>query len=135
MLKQVTDTEGDFWEEYYIRHLHTHYTEGGYNMTYGGKHNPMEYKEVREKHLLVCQGESFREKQRVANKELLAKNSEKQSIKIKATSLDGAVLNFASIRAASKFLGVSNRKAILKCCKENLDINNHFYNNYKWEFA
>ncbi len=136
LLKQVPDIEGDFWEEYYIKHLHTHYSEGGYNMTLGGKQNPMNDFKVKEKHLRVCRGEQFREKQRKANSELLVRNSEKQSIRIRATSKDGTELKFNSLREACRLLRLSNRKAISNCCRKNLNNkeNPHYYKDFKWEF-
>lgn len=37
-------------EKFYIKQLHTHYTEGGYNISWGGDSNPMDDPAVIEKH-------------------------------------------------------------------------------------
>lgn len=51
LLAQVSDEEKDFWEEHYIKLYKTHYTQGGYNVTWGGKSNPMniEYSRIKQK--------------------------------------------------------------------------------------
>lgn len=61
------DTEWKYWETYYIKEFHTHWTEGGYNLSMGGDHNPMEDSEVRRRHLIACQSAEHREKQRKAS--------------------------------------------------------------------
>lgn len=63
LIKQVEDDTWEYWENYYIRQYHTHYTEGGYNITWGGDSNPMDVPAVRLKHDLKCKSESFRELQ------------------------------------------------------------------------
>ena len=65
LLMQCKDDEWKYWETYYIKFLHTHISEGGYNLSMGGDHNPMEDEEVRHRHALVCKSDAFRNKQRL----------------------------------------------------------------------
>ena len=64
LLAQVEDDSWEFWEKYYISQLHTHYSEGGYNVTRGGDSNPMNDPEVIAKHDRICKSEYFRNLQR-----------------------------------------------------------------------
>ena len=64
LLAQVSDDSWEFWEQYYIAQLHTHYTEGGYNVTRGGDYNPMDDPSVVAKHDSICKSEYFRNLQR-----------------------------------------------------------------------
>lgn len=66
LLKTCDDSEWQYWEQYYIKELHTHYSEGGYNLSWGGDANPMDVEEVRQRHAKACASEEHREKQRVA---------------------------------------------------------------------
>lgn len=61
------DSEWKYWESYYIEHYHSHWTEGGYNLSRGGDHNPMEDEEVRRRHAEACASPEHREKQRIAS--------------------------------------------------------------------
>ena len=64
VLDEVSDTSWEYWERYYIKHMHTHHTEGGYNETYGGDSNPMDDPAVVAKHSAICKSEYFRSLQR-----------------------------------------------------------------------
>lgn len=64
LIKQVEDDSWEYWENYYIKYYNTHYTVGGYNITWGGDCNPMDIPVARQHHLEICQSEEFREKQR-----------------------------------------------------------------------
>lgn len=68
LLAQVEDDSWEFWEKYYIQQLHTHYTEGGYNVTRGGDSNPMDDPAVVAKHDKICKSEYFRNLQRELQK-------------------------------------------------------------------
>ena len=67
LLKECDDSEWQYWEHYYIKQMHSHWTEGGYNLSWGGDHNPMEDEEVKRRHAAACASESHREKQRKAS--------------------------------------------------------------------
>ena len=67
LLQEVRDSEWKYWEEYYIRVLKTHWTDGGYNLSRGGDWNPMDDPEVRRRHAEACASESHRAKQRIAS--------------------------------------------------------------------
>ena len=67
LLRVCADTEWQHWEAYHIQQEHSHWTEGGYNLSLGGDHNPMEDEEVRKRHLAVCRSEEHRAKQRIAS--------------------------------------------------------------------
>lgn len=64
LLAQVEDDSWEFWEQYYIAQLHTHYSEGGYNLTRGGDDNPMNNPAAVAKHNKICKSEYFRNLQR-----------------------------------------------------------------------
>ena len=63
-IAKVDDDSWEFWEQYYINILHTHYTEGGYNITKGGDYNPMNDPTVIAKHHKICISEYYRNLQR-----------------------------------------------------------------------
>lgn len=64
LIAQVEDDSWEFWEKYYIQTLHTHYSEGGYNVTLGGDSNPMNDPSAIAKHDKICKSEYFRNLQR-----------------------------------------------------------------------
>lgn len=51
LLYQCEDSEWQHWEKHFIKCMHTHYTEGGYNISRGGDINPMDDPECRKHHL------------------------------------------------------------------------------------
>lgn len=53
------------WERYYIKLYKTHYTQGGYNLTWGGDDNPMFNKHSRLKHKQICESLEHRKKQKL----------------------------------------------------------------------
>lgn len=66
LLKVCYDDEWKYWETYYIRELHSHWSEGGYNLSMGGDYNPMEDEEVRHRHLVACASDGHQERLRKA---------------------------------------------------------------------
>lgn len=66
LLKTCPDDEWKYWETYYIRELHTHWSEGGYNLSMGGDFNPMDDEEVKRRHAVACASPQHREKLRAA---------------------------------------------------------------------
>ena len=64
LITQVADDTWEYWENYYIKYFKTHYTQGGYNVTWGGDSNPMDIPTVKEKHKQACNTPEFKEKQR-----------------------------------------------------------------------
>lgn len=66
LLLQCNDSEWQYWESHFIQILHTHHTEGGYNLSKGGDHNPMDDPEVRRRHAAACASDVHRIKQRIA---------------------------------------------------------------------
>lgn len=67
LIKKVKNDEWDYWEKYYIKEYHTHYTEGGYNVTWGGDSNPMDDPLAVANHKKACSSERFRNLQRKLN--------------------------------------------------------------------
>lgn len=67
-IAEVSDDSWEFWEKYYIQLLHTHYSEGGYNVTWGRDSNPMDDPSVIAKHDKICKSEYFRNLQRELNR-------------------------------------------------------------------
>lgn len=67
LLLECEDSEWAYWESHFIEILHTHWLEGGYNLSRGGDNNPMKDEEVQRRHLKACQSESHRNKQRLAS--------------------------------------------------------------------
>lgn len=53
LIMSVEDCNWKYWEAYCIEHYHTHWSEGGYNLSRGGDHNPMEDPECRRRHKLA----------------------------------------------------------------------------------
>lgn len=66
LLHQCPDEEWQYWEHFYIVEQNSHWTKGGYNLSWGGDHNPMEDEEVKRRHQEVCQSEIHRERKRIA---------------------------------------------------------------------
>ena len=142
LIRQVKDDEWKYWESYYIKKYHTHYTEGGYNITYGGDSNPMDIPEIQQKHLDKCTSKEFREKQRqkstgklhtdetkklcrqktLENLEVCVAGFKKynESRKVKIGMIeDGKIIKeFECASDACRFLGKSTKEAgnILKRC-------------------
>lgn len=134
LLKQVEDTKWKYWETYYIKLYKTHYTQGGYNLTWGGENNPMDNELVRQKHFDRCHSEDFIEKQRKKStnrhhtektKELCRQNTlanldicvagfrrYNESQKIKVGMLDdlgNVIKKFDSLSDACKYLGITDK--------------------------
>ena len=144
LIKQVDDDTWEYWENYYIKHYHTHYTEGGYNITWGGDSNPMDIPEAQKRHLAKCTSDEFREKQRVLStgklhteetKELcrqrtlenldvciagFRKYNESKKVRVGMVKDGIVVKEFDCASDACRFLGKPTKEAgnILKRCDE-----------------
>lgn len=66
LLKICDDSEWQYWETYYIKKMHAHWSDGGYNLSMGGDFNPMDDPEVKRRHAAACASSDHREKQRLA---------------------------------------------------------------------
>lgn len=66
LLHVCDDSEWKYWEAYYISEMHSHWSEGGYNLSRGGDHNPMEDDEVRRRHAEAVASPEHRERLRIA---------------------------------------------------------------------
>lgn len=142
LVRQVGDDNWKYWENYYIKLYHTHYTEGGYNVTWGGDDNPMDIPSVQRKHHRKCTSPEFRELQRKLStgkhhsektKELCRRNTLEnldvcirgfreynESKKVKVGMIkNGKLLQiFDSASEACQYLGKPTKEAghILKVC-------------------
>ena len=67
LLKSCEDSDWKYWETFYIKKLHSHWTSGGYNLSMGGDFNPMDDPEVRSRHAVAVASAQHREKQRIAS--------------------------------------------------------------------
>ena len=116
LLAQVEDDSWEFWERFYIKKLHTRYTEGGYNVTAGGTDNPMDDPSVKSKHNKICKGEYFRNLQRALQtgrkhseetKELCRKNT--------LSNLDVCLAGFRKYNDSRKIkVGMIDNNVIIK---------------------
>ena len=59
LIAEVPDEDWKYWEKYYIKKYHSHFTEGGYNITYGGDSNPMDIPEVKEIQKRRCKEKTY----------------------------------------------------------------------------
>lgn len=80
LIRQCEDDEWVKWEKYYVKFYKTHWTQGGYNLTWGGDSNPMDDPECRRRHKIACQSEEHRRKQR--EKALLFRHSDESKAKM-----------------------------------------------------
>lgn len=62
VLTTCDDSEWKYWENFYINQCNSHWSEGGYNLSWGGDHNPMEDEEVKRRHAVACASPEHREK-------------------------------------------------------------------------
>ncbi len=134
LIKSVPDKDADFWEMFYIWCYKTHISCGGYNITYGGKSNPMDIKYACDRHDRACHSDEFIEKQRKANtgKRMSDESKEKcrqatlknldiciagfreynESRKIRVGMIDDSgniVMEFDSLSDACRYLGVTKK--------------------------
>lgn len=89
IIKEICQCEDEHWREletFYIKHYHTHYTEGGYNISWGGDTNPMEDLSVIEKHKSIMSSPEMIEKTRVPFDQWNFGNSEERKAFNKRTS-------------------------------------------------
>ena len=145
LIREVPDKDADFWEMFYIHCYKTHISKGGYNITYGGKSNPMDIGYVKNKHNEVCHSEDFIEKQRkngihqVVSDEKRRKCREatlnnldvclagfrayNESRKIRVGMLDeddNIIMEFDSLSDACSYLGATN-KSYTSAIRRNAD--------------
>lgn len=88
-IEQICVTDDEHWKEletFYIKFYHTHYTEGGYNISWGGDENPMDELSVREKHKRIMSDPEMVKKTRVPFDEWNFGNTEKRKEFNKRTS-------------------------------------------------
>lgn len=135
LLKTVKDDDADFWEIFYIRCNKTHISFGGYNMSFGGKHNPMDDPFVKEKHLSACSSAEFREKQHIShvNKKhsdetkqkcrdntlmnldrclsVFREYNERRKVRVGMIENDVVIKEFDSLSDACRYLGVTDKSA------------------------
>ena len=94
-----------YWEHQCIKLYHSHWTEGGYNLSWGGDHNPMEDKEVQRRHLAACRSKSHRDKQRKASlgKRHSPESKQKMSIIQKQIYSDPALVRKVKLGQPTRF--------------------------------
>lgn len=63
LLLNCLDSDWQYWETYYINSLGTHYTMGGYNVSWGGDSNPMDDELSKCHHWDACHSQEFIQKQ------------------------------------------------------------------------
>ncbi len=88
-IEELCRCDDEHWQEleqFYIKKLHTHYSEGGYNITWGGDSNPMDNEETRVKHKSVMSSDEMISRTRRPLDEWNFGNSEKRLAFNKRTS-------------------------------------------------
>ena len=90
----VDSNDWKYWENYYIKKFNSHYSMGGYNLTWGGDYNPMDDPECYKHFLDKVHSEEFIEKQRVNGLE--RKHSE--SSKLKMSKIQKVVQNKPEVK-------------------------------------
>lgn len=141
LIKQVDDDTWEFWEKYYINLYKTHYSCGGYNITYGGDSNPMDIQDVRIRHKQLCNtpeavkryseqakaynhSEKRKEVQKAYNEKYLSDPdfvyyitrglrayNESRKIRVGMIEDDKIIKEFDSLSDACRFLGVTDKSA------------------------
>lgn len=137
LIDTVEDSKANEMETYYIKYFHSHWTENGYNLTYGGDYNPMHDNLVRLHHLNRVRDPAVREKNRQAqlgkvvsestrqkiserNKEKgsfqtrglqLCNDKKKQPVYMIDVELDVIICRFESLSEACEYLGIPTRAA------------------------
>lgn len=144
-IEEICRCDDSHWEElekFYIKEYHTHYTEGGYNVSWGGDSNPMDEPLAKQHHrekmgrveqrqkdreTIIRYNMSDKRKQNdiatsVRQKGIYVKqfSSYNDSKKVKVGMMvDGKIIKtFDSIADACKYLGKPTKEAghILKVC-------------------
>lgn len=67
-IEEICCCDDEYWkdlEQFYIKKLHTHYSEGGYNITWGGDDNPMDDEIVKHRHKKAMSTKEKREQDRL----------------------------------------------------------------------
>ena len=68
IIEEICCCDDEYWkdlEQFYIKKLHTHYSEGGYNITWGGDDNPMDDEIVKHRHKKAMSTKEKREQDRL----------------------------------------------------------------------
>ena len=94
LLDVVKDSEWKYWETYYIKKYNTHYTKGGYNLTWGGDDNPMDNEIVKHKHSQIVRSEKHRNLQ----KSLAIGRKHSEESKLKMSEIQKEVQNRPEIK-------------------------------------
>jgi group I intron endonuclease len=141
LITQVEDDTWEYWESYYIKKYKTHYSQGGYNITWGGDSNPMDIPCVIQKHKDACntsearkryseqakqynRSEKRKQVQKVFNEKYLTDPdwiywntrglrayNESRKIRVGMIENDQIIKEFDSLSDACSYLGVTNRSA------------------------
>lgn len=62
LIAKVADEDWKYWETFYIHKYKSHFTEYGYNITWGGDCNPMDVPEIVEKQKAACNTEEAKKR-------------------------------------------------------------------------
>ena len=139
LITQVEDDTWEYWEQFYIKQYKTHYSQGGYNITWGGDSNPMDIPDVVKKHKEMCNtpeakkryseqakkynhSEKRKEVQKIFNErykndpEYLYKvtagfrrYNESRKIRVGMIENDVIIKEFDSLSDACKYLGITDK--------------------------
>lgn len=139
-IEEICKTDDEHWREletFYIKFYHTHYTEGGYNVSWGGDNNPMDEPSVKAKHKSIMSSSQMIEKTRKPLDDWNFGNTEKRlkfneqvserqsgiypsgfknynnSKKIRVGMIENGIVikEFDSVADALKFLGKPTKEA------------------------
>ena len=135
LLETVDDADADAREEYYIKRLHSHHSEGGYNMGWGGRNNPMNDSLVECRHSEACNKEVFKDKMRTPeNIARLRHNNELISKPVAIFNIDGTLVReFISKREAIRFIGKADGRWIKRACEATERGEDFIYKGYIWK--
>lgn len=138
-LAKCSDDDSTYFESYYIQLYSSHYTENGYNVTYGGNDNPMDDEMIIRKHKNRMKETAYKHKddwklradteiyhQRLsiamrkrmerdgdeAIKGLIAYNNSKKVPIAMLDDNDNIIKTFPSIADACKYLGLTPKKYV-----------------------
>ena len=138
-LATCKDDDFAYFEAYYIQLYETHYTQNGYNITYGGDDNPMDDINVINKHKAIMKKTAYKHvdnwkhrelteeyrqnlskamRKRIerdgdeAIKGLIAYNNSKKVPVVMLDDNDNIIKTFPSIADACKYLGLTPKKYV-----------------------
>lgn len=107
LIAVVDDRDWKFWERYYIKKYRSHYTEGGYNLTYGGDSNPMDIPEIRERQRLACRNKPYE-----AKASWLGRHHSQES-KDKMSRIQSAICNTEERKEQNHIQHLSQKKKVV----------------------